>query len=58
MATKKKGTVRVSKKGSKFGMTYEVPNELSDKEKIEYAKKEHKKRSRKRPYNVTYKVIS
>ena len=58
MANQKKGSVRVEKKGDKYGTTYEVPGDLTDKEKIAYAKKILKSRSKKRPYGMKYIVKS
>lgn len=58
MANQKKGSVRVEKKGEEYGTTYEVPGDLTDKQKIVYAKKLHKERSKKRPYGMKYIVQS
>ena len=58
MANQKKGSVRVEKKGSQFAHTYEVPADLTDNQKKDYAKKLHKERSKKRPYGMKYIIQS
>lgn len=58
MANQKKGTVRICKKGGQYPFYYEVPGDLTDKQKIAYAKTQHKDRSKKRPYNFEYTVKS
>ena len=58
MSDQKKGKVRICRKGGEYGFIYEVPSDLTEEEKIAYAKKQHKDRARKRPYNFEYTVQS
>ena len=58
MPHQEKGEVRICRKGKEYGFIYEVPCDLTKEEKITYAKKQHKERARKRPYNFEYTVQS
>ena len=58
MVEQVKSEVRMCRKGSEFGIIYEVPMNLTEDEKIAYAKAKHISLAKKRPYKFEYKVQS